>query len=189
MLSKKRNEGFSLVELIIIIAILAILLAILVPRLSELWHSSARECAYNINSLIAKCKTDSMSMGTTENDGTAAAKEKNEVYIRLYIKNGEIYGDFYRGTPTAATLATSPPLLSTEKLGDNKAEQGLDAATKTLMTTYDGLYISFDRATGKLDTFGNTPAPTSSGIIGDRAITVGKNTITIHGLTGKHEIG
>lgn len=57
---KKRNQGFTLVELIITVSIFVILLGILVPSISSVFAYRAQRAANSIATALDKTKTESM---------------------------------------------------------------------------------------------------------------------------------
>ncbi|MDR2531042.1 MAG: prepilin-type N-terminal cleavage/methylation domain-containing protein [Oscillospiraceae bacterium] len=184
MTGTKRNAGFSLVELIICVAILAVVIGLVGPSIASMWKSEARKCAFNIDSLISKCRTDSMSRGFVGYDDTKTPEENkiaNKVYIRIYVKDDKVYGDTYFGTAK----------VNTDQLGGHRAAGSLEVNGTAVNDK--GVFISFDRATGRLDVFDTTQAsetpPSSLGTIsGNTYFTTGTFKVTIIALTGKHEV-
>ena len=58
---KKNNKGFSLVELIVIIAILAVLMGAVITYIGSLGTAQAKKCANGINSGFSQTKVCAMS--------------------------------------------------------------------------------------------------------------------------------
>jgi len=59
---KKNNKGFSLIELIVVIAIMSIMVGFLVVSLSTVFGTKARECAEKVSAKIDSVKTGSVSL-------------------------------------------------------------------------------------------------------------------------------
>ena len=59
---EKNNKGFSLIELVVVIAIMAILVGLIVVSLSTVFGTKALECAEKVSAKIDSVKTGSVSL-------------------------------------------------------------------------------------------------------------------------------
>ena len=82
-----KKQGFTLVELIVVIAIMALLLAILIPSLStqQSFEQEVRENARAFYSNIQELMVDEKLNGTVLNTGSATENSKNrcQCYFRV----------------------------------------------------------------------------------------------------------
>jgi len=170
----KKNKGFSLVEMMVTVAILGILVAVITPSLYTLFSSSTRGCATNLDSLLGKCQV--YAMGRSEN-----------VVVMIYkADDGKIWGEYIEGT----THIGQPEQLGDSRVALTATPPGGSAYTPTKAQP---LYISFHCATGGLSLFGSdrdgvfTP---SAGQLARIDITsAGKPyEVLIYATTGKHEV-
>ena len=174
---KKNNKGFSLVELIVVIALIGVLAALVAPTLQNLFSSEAKKCSSQINSLISKCKIFSMG-------------RQGDVYIRIYEENGNIMGDYVEGSN----------VISTEQLGGSRAKVSAtdpNGAASYSITAATSLYISFNRATGGLRFFGSSqpsagswPTGTIESGTAEIEVVAGTKTYTVEIIssTGRHGV-
>ena len=171
---KRNNKGFSLIELIVVIALVGVLTAVIAPALQQLVSSEARKCSSQIDSLLSKCKIFSMG-------------RQGDVYIRIYEVNGKIMGEYIE----------NGAIISTEQLGGRRASVSVTPISDAAYTisSSNSLYISFSRATGGLRLFSPTlptTIPASPIEIGTAKIEVtasGKTyTVDIASSTGKHGV-
>ena len=127
---KKNNEGFSLVELIIIIAIMAVLAVTLVTYSGMIGDSHARKCAKAIENHLSETKVCAMSR--------TAAK------MIVYADSSGVY----------VTTVQTGRGTETEKIGEKGLKvEYIDTRNSeayiTVGTTQDtGVLIEFDRASG-----------------------------------------
>lgn len=134
---KKNNKGFSLVELIIIIAIMAVLAVSIITYSGMIGNSKARQCAKEIDSHLSETKVCAMSRAQAK---MIIYANGNGVYVTT-VQTG-------RGTET-------------EKIGDKgvKVEycqvRGSDTYTTVGTTEATGVVIEFDRASGALKKMDN----------------------------------
>ena len=168
-----KNKGFSLVELVVVIAIMGVLISVLLPTLDTLFSASTRNCATNINSLLARCKVYAMG-------------RNDDIVVMIYKgADGKIWGEYIEGT--------TPGQI--EQLGDSRVEISVtppDAASYS-PTKDQPLYVSFNRATGGLCLFGNDRnvvlAPTAGQCALISITSAGKPyEISIYATTGKHGV-
>lgn len=116
---KKDNRGFSLVELIVVIAIMAVMVGILVFSMSILTGAQARECAQKVSSQLDSTKTGSMSrydetmeLSYLEKDSIEEVNSdgfytKSSVYsINKYAAGYEITEPVYRKVGTSKVKVT-----------------------------------------------------------------------------------
>lgn len=95
---KKRTEGFTLVELICVIAILGILVAIAVPSYRGIQDKSAEQVAIS-NYTLGKAQQDMLDAGVikeSEKEEYHFDKDKNSAYWEGQI-NGKTYKAVYDG--------------------------------------------------------------------------------------------
>lgn len=80
----RNNRGFSLIELIVVIAIMAVLTAFVTLSVSYLTGQKARECANNLSFALDSTRT------------SAIAKNGNaECYMELTLEGGDYYVAYY----------------------------------------------------------------------------------------------
>lgn len=133
------NSGYSLVELIIVIAIMAVLIGTVFYSISMIFGANAKTCANNIQRAIADCKVTTMG--------------KKEAYMELYrAADGNVYTKLYVYEQTGATPVEEEP----QKMGNNRVYVGYikpgetpDAATD--LNSGDSVTIKFDRSSGSFD--------------------------------------
>ncbi len=131
---KKDNRGLSLVELVIIIAIMAIMIGVLVGSLGYIGNSQARSLANAIKTSIGQTRIQTMG--------------KNEAYLYIYRGTDNKY---YKETWIKAG-ADAPVKDSTDVLGKDKPIVKYKIkgdSTEHTISSSDGLLITFDRTNGK----------------------------------------
>lgn len=137
------ERGFSLVELIVVIAIISIIGAGAYSMLGLLNGKYAKECATKTQSALSQTKVAAMS----KSKGAALY----DVYIRIYADaNGSIFVDSVTGRGTPEEFRT------TEKIGNAKVtvsavkgSKGTDASdTVVTLGASNEIIIAFDRADG-----------------------------------------
>lgn len=114
MINIKDNKGYSLVEMIIVIAMIAILSTMAVISMSIVRSAKAREAAMNFDSEIAELSTKSKNMVCMVDDGSGNIVEKEEYMHALKVyKSGRIYyiakGFYDTSTATYIFDSTTDP--------------------------------------------------------------------------------
>ena len=133
------NGGYSLVELIIVVAIMAVLIGTVFYSISMIFGANAKTCANNIQRAIAECKVTTMG--------------KKEAYMELYRDaEGNVYTKLYVYEQAGAAPVEGEP----QKMGNSRVYVGYtrpgetpDAATE--LNNGDSVTIQFDRSSGSFD--------------------------------------
>jgi len=171
---RKDNRGYSLVELIVVVAMIAVLVTGISLSISIIYNSNARAGAYNIRSEMADLKVYSMSK-----DASSARMKlyrssyDGDVYAQLQHKEGGSWED-YRDPQKVATRKVT--VTCVKKDGSLVVLDGGAA---------NYICMAFDRGTGSMiDTVDDT-------VLVDKIIVEGghkKYTLILYALTGKVEV-
>lgn len=78
---ERDNRGMSIIEVIIILAMMAVLLGFMTNIIGYLSGKQARECAYKLDASLAGIRMDTMSKSTGGND----------VFLTLEKRNGQFF--------------------------------------------------------------------------------------------------
>lgn len=136
----KDNKGFSLVELIVVIAIMSILTGVSVLSIRSAIGTYVKQCTANIESQINNARHMTMA--------------KNKVSLKIYVDSS---GAYYADMEVYATdSSTTPESVTTKKLG----RSSVDVSFTTDSSMADGTFkkvdssnpiiIEFDRSSGAL---------------------------------------
>lgn len=140
--SGKNNSGFSLVELIIVIAIIAALIGTVILSVSMVFSANAKACSNDLQRAVADCKVTTM--GKAQAWLIVYRGENGSIYSQLHImeqKEGDEIGK----------LVDIP--MEAQKIGGNRVSVTYTDASGTpeleLPTGADaGIRIEFDRSSG-----------------------------------------
>lgn len=126
---KKNNQGFSLVELIVVIALMAILVGGVISYVGTYGSTKVKNCAKEIESHFSETKVCAMS--------------KSQAYMIIYANDTGVYVKSVQGSNS-----------ETEKIGEKglkvsyRNERNGTTYTTVGTTEAAGLKIEFDRASG-----------------------------------------
>lgn len=134
---KNNNGGYTLVELIIVIAIMAILATTAILSVSTLSSAAARQSSNEISALLSECRVNAMSRA-------------GSYYLKLTQgENGKISGEYFREGET------QPLKVST--LSDRAVDAAWSFTGAAAADLKDApLYIAFDRTTGGVSNFSDS---------------------------------
>ncbi|GHU93635.1 hypothetical protein FACS1894208_03440 [Clostridia bacterium] len=161
---KHDNKGFSLLELIVIVAIIGVMTGLVAMSVMPKIRAEDQACAIKINSMIGRARLYSMSRENNNSNSTIDANNPARVVFELV--NRKVYSHFYDG------ISDVP---DTELMGSYRG-----SATDKWEYT-----IAFIRATG-------APIVAVTDFLTDTDdnyyITVNGYTVTIDAVTGFHEV-
>lgn len=169
---KWNEKGFSLVELIIVIAIMAVVIGTVVFSVSMVFSANAKACCNNLQRAIADCKVTTM--GKSEAWLVLYRGSDNQIYCQMYYNEAVIENDA-EGNPKVkkdddgnVIMKAVPANEEPQKIGGkrvvvtyNDTDDTEENEHQDLLTDAKRLTIAFDRSSGS---FKN--APKSMEIIG-----------------------
>ena len=156
---RRNNKGYTLVELIIVIAILTIIAGVVTIGLSRVLVTKVTQCTDNMQNMINKVRISTMG--------------REEVTLRFYQDSDDKY---------YAEVKTKK-----KKLGSSTSEvtDPTDSSVETLSyANGNAINISFDRSSGQLKLDGSGKCVRRIWIIKNTKI----NTIILYQETGKVDV-
>lgn len=179
---RKENKGFTLVELIVVIAIMSVLLGLIAVSIAPMFTQAVKGSADNLQAKLADTRTASY------------AKNGSNTYLKLTVdSDNRLYG----------TVIINGVEQETERLSrysESVAWERGDATSLTkpsnVLGTGSTLYVAFSKGTGEIvycDTTQPTSIPSSAtGAIDDLVISLSRDKIqynvNIDALTGTAKI-
>lgn len=150
---KHNNKGYSLVEMIAVLAVWAVLLGGTITMVGYMNGTKAKSAAYTIQSAINKARTEAMSKSTGAKIEVTPGVKVKDVYLE--IKQDSTTKDYY-------VVLHSRKGDTTEYLGNSNLKIfGIDYITteedkKSIsINNKKSLYIDFIRDTGTIETHPN----------------------------------
>lgn len=152
-----KKKGFTLVELLVVVAIIALLVAILAPALSRVKQQAERiVCGTNLRGLGNACMVYATSFeGEFPIQGQGYDVEHDWGWVTTKFQDGSLKD--WNGTPGLVTVGASLYLLIREAdvtpkqfvcpSGDEKAYDGENASNLDIVELWDfGMYLDTDTA-------------------------------------------
>ena len=130
-----RNKGFTLVELIIVVAIFTILLGIAIPSLDSILGFRVNRAANSITAALDRTKTEASNRLVGE---MMLEKKSDGYYISYYLDRGKVGGTSNVKQDQPEKIAPARTIISYTD-SDSKEH---------VMAEGDSLIITYDRATG-----------------------------------------
>lgn len=168
---KLHNGGYSLVEMVIVVAILAIIISVTFYSVIMVFSANAKTTANNIQRAIGDCKVTTMGRSAAYMELYRDAADQN-VYTCMYVWDSS----------TAAYVPSEPQKVGTSRVYVAYVPKG---GSETELSSGDSIEIRFNRASGAFTDDG-------SGHHLYQSIRVQggskKYDITLTELTGKSEV-
>ncbi len=184
---RNKNKGFTLLELIVIVAIIAILGTGIGLSYSRVSRAGVKSAAQEVKALTSECRVAQMSR---------AGEYTADIFIDS--SDGCIHGQLLKnGVPDTSVISSSEKKFA--RVGVSIDVEIPDAGT-TALSSGDHLYLSFNRGSGRLTTCyigsgldasksGNL---TSAGVTDDVVLKIHQGgyvyDVVIHSLTGSQEM-
>lgn len=162
------NNGYSIIELIIVLAIIAIIISTVFYSIILVFSANAKSCANNIQRSIGDCKVTTMGKSAAYMELYRDADQN--VYTRMYVMDSG--GSYVPSEPQK--VGTSRVYVAYTPKGDVETE----------LLAGDKIEIRFDRASGGFE-------KDASGNIYEKLHVQGgskKYEIVLTKLTGKSEV-
>lgn len=142
----KRNQGFTFVELILVIAILSVVAAVAILSVNLIYEADAKACANGIVSALSECQMVTMS------------KDQGNVRLVFYRdSDGSLYSELQTKESEDALWTVereSARRIGAERCSVGSTDGGDDLPNRTDALSFDladGLWeIYYDRSTGSL---------------------------------------
>lgn len=137
-----KNSGFSLVELIIVIAIMAIVVGVMGLSVGTLTGRKTAKCADEIVSTLERARV--LTLG----------KEQNQVEFLLTDESGEYHAQIYQGgTKVSDRIVGKDPITIQVYFTNDNTAYSLSELKGTLpyATATGGLHLVFNRASGAFE--------------------------------------
>jgi prepilin-type N-terminal cleavage/methylation domain-containing protein len=128
------NAGYSLVELIIVVAIIAVVATMLMFSISMIFSANAKACANAMQSAISDCKVTTMG--------------KSDAYLKIYRGSDDnIYAQMYV-EENGVTTEQEPQKLGGKRVTVTCIPEGAGTSGTELTAGAASVKIRFNRASG-----------------------------------------
>lgn len=132
---KRKNRGFTLIELIVVISIMTILLGIAISSLNSILGFRVNRAANSIAAALDKTRTEAMNRLVGE---MKLERREDGYYISYYLDRGKVGGksDVQQDQPEKIAPSRTQISYTTDSGNTKNMQEG------------DSIVITYDRATG-----------------------------------------
>ena len=180
----KNNRGFTLIELMVVVAIVSILVGAMTYSINSVSSTRAKKFASDLNAMISQCRVDTMSGAPSP------------TYLKISQKDnstGDVYAALYEDGTVKAEQKLGGSGISCSFITDSIAAQSYSISGNNSTA----LYLAFDRATGAFSKLTDVKSSDSALNVASgnycTSITIasggGSYTITLVPKTGYHSVG
>lgn len=146
-MTKRKNAGFSLVEMVIVVAILAIMGGILVGTTGMIGNYQVEKYTGMLESFMKKARTDAMAKNNI--CGFCVYQREGKYYIESYNEEAGASGTVQYKTVEVKELGSSSGIEITVSKSDGSNQSALTDNTGDILNSY--LRVKFVTGTGAVD--------------------------------------
>lgn len=169
----QRNRGFSMIELIVVIALLGVAVTLVGGSISQIFSLDQRQCATELNSAISRCKVGAMSRA-------------GDVYLKLSVSDDGVFCTYYENDVQIEQQKIGKPALTLSYTDDAGNDHAITEAAP--------LYLSFTRTTGAFlkvgdaQKLGDDAAVPAMSNYYCKTIHIGAYRVELIPVTGRHDV-
>lgn len=176
---KKRalgNGGYTLLELIIVVAIIGIGIGVFISSISGIYSSDVKKCASELDSVLARCRISSMS-------------RTGNVYLEICRTGDGVCVKYYEGDSAAPAQQ--------DVIGKTRVDVTYTNGDDSSSIDSGSIFVKFDRSTGALRYIGSErPEADSFSVFANGAQVIlncscngSVRSVTVVASTGAHYLG
>lgn len=157
---RRNNKGFSLVELIVVIAIMAVMIGLTVLSISMIFGTQGKECAQKVASRMDSTKTGSMSRYNEVMELKILDKgERTEIksdgiyadnYVATIKKKNQSFEEYPIGDPETRKMGAASVIV-TAYLSDGSSYVLKKDAAPSATNECEKIVIRYDRTSGSFE--------------------------------------
>lgn len=175
---KHNNKGFSLLELIIVVAIMAVIIGIMVVSMTVVAKGNAKKAAKNLYNSINTLRFDTMSVNADWY--MIITKDSKGYKFTTYKDKGDETGSVYKVLNAGASV-------NIQYIADDSDGNASHTTTDLTSDTFENMEIKFRKDTGAFEYVKVNGRPVMTGTKGTFKVTSGnsEHQVTLWYKTGR----